>query len=253
MHVNVSVYIWSKQLLIWLLSPTVHVFVCVFFYAYSCTKQLTQKLEVCVVHSVGVYSLWSEWRMSVVKSVQQSTGCGLKRCQFHRPASVPQDMHLCQPQMRRNPYCTLGSKFYSDNQAERKRAQKAVNVFRPLLLQPYFCASLSSAAHIARIQGAERIVSLPFSVNHAQWDTSNRDACYLKWWERGVWLILVLVQSQSSLCLHVRQQYGSTVCFLAAEPVHTFQQQTSSNCKLLWSSPARVCVSLKGGKIRKGV
>ncbi|KAM7371962.1 hypothetical protein PAMP_009162 [Pampus punctatissimus] len=85
----------------------------------------SQKLEVCVVHPVGVYSLWSEWRMSVVKSVQHGTRCGLKGCQCHGPASVPRDMHLCQPQMRRNPYGTLGRKLYSDHLSEKKESTES--------------------------------------------------------------------------------------------------------------------------------
>ncbi|CAJ1075082.1 Hypothetical predicted protein [Xyrichtys novacula] len=39
--------------------------------------------------------------------------------------------------------------------------------------------------------------------------------------------------SQGTACLHVLHQYGRTDCFLAAAPVHAFNQEICSNCNLL--------------------
>lgn len=59
---------------------------CVFFPAWSRTKQLIQTLEVCVC-------VWS-----IPVSVQHGTGCGLEGRRCNKPESVHWDVHLCQPQ-----------------------------------------------------------------------------------------------------------------------------------------------------------
>lgn len=113
---------------------------------YSRPLMSNINVRVCVVHSPGVYSLWSEWRMSLARSVQHGTGvsvcvclcvCGLHRCQDLRHETCV----WCQP---RTHWESILQKPYPDN-----LSGKFVCILWRLLLQ-YSCASLLLSAQVFR-------------------------------------------------------------------------------------------------------
>lgn len=56
-------------------------------------------------------------------------GVGSKDASATGPESAPRDTRLCQPQTRRNPYCTLGSKTYSDNLSRKKESTEKLQMY----------------------------------------------------------------------------------------------------------------------------
>lgn len=92
-----------------------------------------------------------------MKSVQHGTGCGLEGRRCHGPGPVPQDQPetcICTDHRRAGIHTApWEAKPIQIISAERKKAQRAVNI-RRLLLQHYSSAPLLSSALTASTRHA---------------------------------------------------------------------------------------------------